>query len=146
MHPRVEIRNRIKELLIEADTIAEGRVFKNRKHDVLDDECPCILVFDNVEKADPDRPDEEARRARFRRVSLNLDLWISAVASEADPDDRLDAFCEAVEAVMDANEYLAIDSSRKPTHHEYQATLKHRGEGSKSLLAAQINYLVTYLG
>jgi len=145
MHPRAELRNTVQELLINASTLAEDRVFKTRSRPVDDSKIPCILVFTTDEEVAA-RTDDESNKSRTREVLVHLQLWTSFGASETDADGILDGFCQAVEAVMDANQHLNLTESLTRTSHQYESTKTRLHDAEKRLLWALLTYRAGYLG
>lgn len=91
---RMKIRHRVKQLLIEGNTLAKSRVFANRSRNLNGHELPAIVVKTEVEG------NEKLNQApRILKRTLNLTIEAHLESNER-IDDRLDYFAGQIEDIM----------------------------------------------
>jgi hypothetical protein len=139
-HPRKLVRHAIRDLLL-GQTVAGARVTATKVEPHRPGQLPAISVYtmnEPVRDATTGAP-----RELTRDVEAQLVGWIVVDGSAADPMDPIDDFAEQIEAVMDADRFLAgtaFDSVLTDTEIEI---LK---EGGADPLVGRLTltYTVTY--
>lgn len=122
------------DLLTDAVAGVGSRVFKTRTYAVQTAEVPAICVYTMRETSAPDDLDGTLDR----RVNLAIEIFARDGAA---PDDELDGYCEAVEALMGADQTLggtALDN------HLAETVFGYDSEGRAVVGLARLRYAVRY--
>jgi hypothetical protein len=135
-HGRKEIRDAVAQLLTDADTAAEERVFKSRSVPLGRLQLPALTVYTLEETVDP-----ESAQTAPRDLRRNLALVIEGAVEGATADDDMDALALEVETALHADPTfggLATDSLLEST------TLDVKPEGEKLVGILSMVYAVVY--
>jgi hypothetical protein len=101
-HQRAVIGEKIRDLLIAANTVAGERVYLNRFLTMRNRELPAILVYPLTESIDP-----ASRSSAPRELRRYLEVAIDGlVGAETDADARMNELGEEIEAALHADPYL----------------------------------------
>jgi hypothetical protein len=102
-HQRAVIGEKIREILIAAETDAGDRVYLNRFITTRNRELPAILVYPLSETIDP-----ASGSTAPRELTRNLELAIDGLVwGETDADAKMTELGDQIEAALHADPYLA---------------------------------------
>jgi hypothetical protein len=140
-HKRKEIRDKVVELLIAANTDAGTKVYGDRVKALKSDEYPSIVVFCRSETAEIDT---DGPRTYARFLQCVIEGCISTdLETDGSIDDAMEALALEIENVLYANNWLGLDGvlgSRL-----VRTELEFATNGAKPLGVVQLTYEINYL-
>lgn len=133
-HPRQLIRDHVVTLLTGAVAGIGDKVFKTRVYSMQREEAPGICVYTLRETSE----DGALDGMLDREIALAIDIY---ARNRQAPDDELDGYCEAVEALMNGDPTLGRGAA---SHTLVETVFGYDGEGEKANAAARLRYRVRY--
>jgi hypothetical protein len=138
IHPETQIRQTVAQLLTDANTVAQDRVFRSRTTHQRRVELPAIAIYTlSTESEVADEAPRTIRHASALAVELRLD----AATAPDYVDDSMDVFRLQVEDVLNYNRDLIPDTEDlTPVGTE----LGFESSGERVTAVALMSYVVVY--
>ena len=139
-HPRILIREAVKERLIEQlpkvdARITASRISIHRSTPLFAGKLPAVLIYTRDERIE-EQPNADPE-LRYRKLELSIEIITSGDAAA----EEADVLAQAVEAVLDADETLGllVEGTRLT-----RTEVDQGGEGDTPVLAACLSFEVSY--
>ena len=139
-HPRILIREAVKERLIEQlpkvdARITASRISIHRSTPLFAGKLPAILIYTRDERIE-EQPNADPG-LRYRKLELSVEIIASGDAAA----EEADVLAQAVEAILDADETLGllVEGTRLT-----RTEVDQGGEGDTPVLAVRLSFEVSY--